>query len=192
MLGGLKSRPKPLKFVEQKLDEDALLAQWSCSAIDRMRTLDNMRKPTPLSDECSLLNISDRRLDIHALKDILSLCGCCAGGRFTTAEFTAARTGARTLAELWDTTNASFELLDKTQRKVLLSRNYRIPAEHEVETVAQLRWELKQAAEAKSAATAGEAQETAESPAAADASESIQHATRLQTLICVPSEQCSR
>ena len=128
MMGGLKSRPKPLKFVEQKLEEGALLAQWSTTAIDRMRVLDNMRKPTPLSDECSLLNISDRRLDMHVLRDVLSLCGCSAGGRFTTADFAAARSGAQALADLWDSTNASFEMLDKAQRKVVLGRDYRYAA----------------------------------------------------------------
>ena len=125
ILGGLKSRPKPVKFVEQKLDEDALIAQWRTTAIDRMRFLDNLRKPTPLPDECSLLNVSDRRLDIHVLRDVLSLCGCSAGGRFTTADFTVAREGVHALAGLWDSANASFEIMDKTQRKVVLSRDYR-------------------------------------------------------------------
>jgi len=178
MLGGLKSRPKPLKFTEQKLTEEALLAQWSAPVIDRMRTLDNMRKPMPLPDECSLLNIPDRRLDVHVLKDILMLCGCSAGGRFTTTEFAAARTGSQSLSELWESTNTSFELLDKTQRKVVLSRSFSIPAEHEQETVAQLRTELKQAVAAKAAAAAAAAEvQESTNPSGADASESIQHAS---------------
>lgn len=142
--GGLKSRPKPLKFTELKLDEEAMLAQWSTAAMDRMRMLDSMRKPTPQPDECSLLNISDRRLDIHSLADIWNLCGGSVGGRFSNTEFHLARSYSKNLSEIWENINAAFERLDKTQRKVVLSRDYSIPHEHEAETLAQLRAELTQ------------------------------------------------
>ena len=85
-------------------DED-LEEQWKSNALDRMRVLDGLRKPNPLPEECDLLHISDKRLDIHVLKEILFLCGGNAGGRFSGNEFQLLSTLSKALPRIWEATN---------------------------------------------------------------------------------------
>lgn len=123
-LGGLKARPKLLKFVEKKLDDESIKAEWSCNGLTRMRTLDSCRKPTPLESESDLLHISDKRLDLHVLKDALCLCGGNAGGRFSDSEFAAILNCTKMLPDIWEKADSVFESLDKAQRKIILSKSY--------------------------------------------------------------------
>ena len=137
-LRGLKSRPKPMKFVEKKLDEDTIDLQWRAGALERMRALDTYRKPTPLSEECDLLHISDKRLDVHVLKEVLCLCGGNAGGRFSDQEFAECLSFCKTLPIIWDTASAVFETLDKNERKVVLSRSYKLSLEEQAARYSEL------------------------------------------------------
>ncbi len=177
-LGGLKSRPKPMKFVEKKLDEDTIDLQWRTGALERMRALDTYRKPTPLSEECDLLRISDKRLDMHVLKEVLCLCGGNAGGRFSDQEFAECLSFSKTLPIIWNTASAVFETLDKNERKVVLSRSYKLSLEEQAARYSELvapvpaaEAELTPplAAEAKAEAEVGPAVE-------ADEPEEVQHA----------------
>ncbi len=130
---GLKARPKPITFADKKIEEDDLEAQWKSGVLDRMRVLDQCRKPSPLPEECDLLHISDKRLDIHVLKEVLCLCGGNAGGRFSGDEFSTLLEMTKTLPKLWNAANLVFDALDKTQRKVSLSQHYMLLESEEAE-----------------------------------------------------------
>lgn len=83
----LKASRRATTFV---LKEGSKLAgnhkDWCITPTERMRSIDELRKHMPTSEECDVLNIPTDRLFVDNIKDVLYLSGGCAGVRFTTAE----------------------------------------------------------------------------------------------------------
>ena len=127
LLGGLsqlKNKVVKLPFVEKALDPTAsevASSQWKMSAANRMRQLDDVRKHSPLADECAMLNIPDDRLDVHRMQDVLFLAGGCCGVRFKSEEMVLIAQLRGELQSLWDVADAKFQSLESSQKKTVLA-----------------------------------------------------------------------
>jgi hypothetical protein len=122
-LGGLtKKKPQELKtkFIQKALNAEAVADLWKVSVADRMRYLDDLHKHAPLPEECEELNIPDDRLDLHTIKDILFLCGGCAGVRFTSEDFATIHLIVAKLVPLWEQLEKQFKEFDNASKKRIL------------------------------------------------------------------------
>ena len=109
-----------VSFAKKQMGSEANAELWKVSVADRMRHLDDLHKHAPLSEECVELNIPDDRLDLHSTRDILFLCGGCAGVRFSSEDFTTMSRSVSLLIPIWAQLESQFKTMDNASKKRVL------------------------------------------------------------------------
>jgi hypothetical protein len=114
-MNALRKAPGKQRFTERnlKLSEDET---WKSTATARMRLIDDLQMYTPLTDDCSELNVSTDRLDLRNLNSVLFLCGGCAGSRFSSDDFRLFQRITKSLESTYSALDTAFKALPSSLR----------------------------------------------------------------------------